>query len=97
MQLINNNLSKDEYVFDYFKDNPNEVLFLKSILLNIDEFKALNRNLLKNKDKLFAKKENMNKKIEKNNKYRAHNNKLIYNGNLLYNIQSINNNPFNNN
>ena len=68
MQLINNNISKDEYVFDYFKENPNEVLFHKSVLLNIDEFNALNRNLLKNKDILFAKKENMNKKIEKNNR-----------------------------
>ena len=68
MQLINNNISKDEYVFDYFKENPNEVLFHKSVLLNIDEFNALNKNLMKNKDKLFVKKENMNKKIEKNNR-----------------------------
>ena len=68
MQLINNKISKDEYVFDYFKENPNEVLFHKSVLLNIDEFNALNRNLLKNKDKLFVKKENMSKKIEKNNR-----------------------------
>ena len=67
-KLINNIISKDEYVFDYFKENPNEVLFHKSVLLNIDEFNALNKNLLKNKDKLFVKKENMNKKIEKNNR-----------------------------
>ena len=62
------NISKDDYAFDYYKDNTNEVLFHKSVLLNIDEFNALNRNLLKNKDKLFVKKENMSKKIEKNNR-----------------------------
>ena len=55
MQIINNNISKDYYAFDYYKDNTNEVLFHKSALLNIYDFNTFNKKLLKNKDKLFIK------------------------------------------
>ena len=52
-EFIDENVSIDDYTFDYFKENPNEVLFHKSMLLNIDEFNAIYKNLTNNKDKLF--------------------------------------------
>ena len=60
-KLINGNISIDDYKFNYFKENPNEVLFHKSMLLNIDEFNAIFQNLSKNKEKLL----NMNKEGKK--------------------------------
>ena len=63
-ELINENISINEYNYDYFKENPKEVVFLKSMLLNIDEFNALFKNIINNKEKLFpdCNKENKEKK-----------------------------------
>ena len=60
-ELINENISLDEYNYNYFKENPNEVVFHKSMLLNIDEFNAIFKNLLENKEKLL----NINKEQKK--------------------------------
>jgi len=59
-ELLNHNTSIEDFHFDYFKENPNEVLFHKSILLNIDEFNAIFKNLNNNRDKLLHYKENKN-------------------------------------
>ena len=53
-ELINEKISIDEYNYDYFKENPQEVVFQKSMLLNIDEFNAIFKNIINNKDKLFS-------------------------------------------
>ena len=53
-EFINNKISIDEYEFNYFKENPNEVVFHKSMLLNIKEFNAVFKNLYNNKEKLFS-------------------------------------------
>ena len=66
-ELLNLNISIEEFYFDYFKENPNEVLFHKSILLNIDEFNAIFINLNKNKDKLLHYEGNKNSKNNKEN------------------------------
>jgi len=52
--LINDKISIDDYNYNYFKENPNEVLFHKSMLLNIDEFYAINKNIKNNLDKLLS-------------------------------------------
>ena len=52
-ELLNEYISIEDYHFNYFKENPNEVLFHKSMLLNIDEFYAIFKNLVNNKEKLF--------------------------------------------
>ena len=54
-KLINKKISIDEYYFDYFEENPNKILFHRSILINIDEFNIIFQNLLKNKHKLLSK------------------------------------------
>ena len=45
--LINKNINEDEYIFDYFNENPNEISFYQSILLNIHDFNSLFLNLVK--------------------------------------------------
>ena len=71
-EFIDENVSIDDYTFDYFKENPNEVLLHKSMLLNIDEFNAIYKNLTNNKDKLFniakEEKKGIFKKLFKENK-----------------------------
>ena len=52
-EFINEDVSVEDYNFNYFKENPSEVVFHKSMLLNIDEFNAIYKTLLNNKDKLF--------------------------------------------
>ena len=75
-ELLNHSISIEEFHFDYFKENPHEVLFHKSILLNIDEFNSIFKSLNNNKDKLLHYEGNKNSinnkesisKIEKNYK-----------------------------
>ena len=66
-ELLNHSISIEEFHFDYFKENPNEVLFYKSILLNIDEFNAIFKNLKNNKDKLLQYEGNQNNINNKEN------------------------------
>ena len=51
--LINNNINEDEYQFDYFNENPDEISFYQSILLNIHDFNSLFFNLVKFETKLL--------------------------------------------
>ena len=51
--LINGNLS-DNYTFDYFNENPDELVFHKSICFSLDDLAALLSNMEKCKDKLFT-------------------------------------------
>ena len=51
--LIDKSINEEEYVFNYFNENPNEISFYQSTLLNIKTFNALFLNLLKYKDKLI--------------------------------------------
>ena len=62
-ELLKKNKSIEEYNFNYFIENPDKVLFHKSMLLNIDEFNALFKNLINNKDILLLNK-NENNDIE---------------------------------
>ena len=48
--FINKKIIIENYNFDYFKENQNEVLFHRSILLNIDEFNAIYKTLINNVD-----------------------------------------------
>ena len=66
-ELLNHNISIEDFHFDYFKENPNEVLFHKSIFLNIDEFNAIFKNLNNNKDKLLHYEGNKNSINNKEN------------------------------
>ena len=77
-EFISENVSIKDYTFNYFKENPNEVLFHKSMLLNIDEFHAIYKNLVNNKDQLFHTskegKKGIFKKLFKGNKDKEKNN-----------------------
>ena len=51
--LIDKTIKEEDYVFDFFNENPNEISFYQNILFNIQEFNALYMNLVKYKNKLF--------------------------------------------
>ena len=51
--LIKKTINEDEYYFDFFNENPNEIFFYKSILLNIKEFYSLFKNILAFKGELL--------------------------------------------
>jgi hypothetical protein len=55
--LINKTINEDEYYFDFFNENPNEISFYQSILLNLKEFNSLFLNLIKFKDDYLEPKE----------------------------------------
>ena len=72
-ELIKKNISINEYHFNYFNENPNKVLFYRSIFLNIDEFNAIFKNLMNIKHKLLSNNndnnnDKTNKELEKRNK-----------------------------
>ena len=54
---INDKLPED-YIYDYFKENPEEYIFHRSICFNIYDIKCILDNMEKNKDKIFQGKEN---------------------------------------
>ena len=58
--LIDKSINEDEYCFDFFNENPNDISFYQTILLNIYEFNALFVNLDRNKTDLLEKKETPN-------------------------------------
>ena len=60
-KLINGNLSND-FIFDYFKENPDEVVFHRSICFSVDDLLCLVSNMEKCKDKLFVDK-NINQTV----------------------------------
>ena len=55
--FINDKLS-DSYIYDYFNENPEQVIFHRSICFNIYDIKYLLENMNNNKDIIF--KDNMN-------------------------------------
>ena len=55
-KLINENLSND-FIFDYFNENPDEVVFHRSICFSVDDLSVLISNMDKCKDKLFVDKD----------------------------------------
>ena len=61
-KLVNGNLSND-FTFDYFNENSEEVVFHRSICFSVDDLMVLISNMEKCKDRLFADKNN-NKKIQ---------------------------------
>ena len=68
-ELIKKNKSIEEYNFNYFLENPDKVLFHKSMLLNIDEFNAILKNLNNKKEKLSINKNgNNDKELDRNYK-----------------------------
>jgi hypothetical protein len=60
-KLINGNLTND-FKFDYFNENPEEVIFHRSICFSVDDLFVLLSNMDKCKEKLFADK-NTDKKV----------------------------------
>ena len=50
--FINDKLC-DDFTYNYFKENPDQVIFHRSICFNIYEIKCLIDNMNKNKDKIF--------------------------------------------
>ena len=53
-RLINKSINENEYCFDFFNENQNEISFYQTILLNIKQFNALFNNLEKNKNLLSS-------------------------------------------
>ena len=51
--LINRTINEDEYYFDFFNENPNEISFYKSMLLNIKDFYFLFKNLFQFKEEII--------------------------------------------
>ena len=54
-KLINGEITKDNYEYNYFNENKNELLFHRSIFLSVNHIKALLNNIDKFKDKIFNK------------------------------------------
>ena len=63
--LINQTINEDEFHFDFFIENPNEICFYQSILLNLKEFNSLFLNLVKLKSVLLEPKIKNKKDAEK--------------------------------
>ena len=54
---INDKLPSD-YIYDYFKENPEEYIFHRSICFNIYDIKCIIDNMVNNQDKIFEGKKN---------------------------------------
>ena len=69
--FIKDKLNED-YVYDYFKENPDQVIFHRSICFNIYDIKCLLENMNKCKDILFKNNNNkgLSKTLEKLNQTR---------------------------
>ena len=52
-KFINNELPED-YQYDYFKENPEEVINYRSIFFNLNQAKVLATTMNKYKDKIFT-------------------------------------------
>ena len=61
-KIINNEL-EDNFKFNYFEENEDEVMFHISICYNLDDISCLVKNMNKNKNKLFI--DGKNKYLEK--------------------------------
>ena len=65
-KCINNDLPED-YQYDYFKENPDEVINYRSIFFNLNQIKVLASTMNKYKDKIFTnpKHNGLKKTVEK--------------------------------
>ena len=54
-----------DYEFDYFKENKDEIVFMKNICFSLKDFKCLYENMKNSKDIIFPKKAEKMSKIEK--------------------------------
>ena len=52
-KLLNGELSKDTYEYDYFKENKNEILFHRTMFLSANHIKKLLSNIIKIKDSVY--------------------------------------------
>ena len=95
---INDKLPED-YVYNYFKENPEEYIFHRSICFNIYDIKCIIDNIQKNKDIIFKGKENIRlyKTFEKlsNKNNMSLLNKLVDNQNKELEIEIDKNNEDN--
>ena len=74
--FLNKTINEDEYYFDYFNENPNDICFYKSMLLNMEEFNILFWNLLACKEEeLKPNSEKINTSIYKKFISKTENNK----------------------
>ena len=92
--FINDKLN-DDYVYDYFKENPEKIIFHRSICFNIYDIKSILENMKKKEDIIFENKKNsgLYKTFDKlyNKKNKALLNELVSNqDNLLKNTGSNN-------
>ena len=71
-KLINDELDED-YEYDFFKENPDEVVHHLSVCFNVDELHTLLEAMEKNKKKIF----NIPKGMEKDDKYKELNKLII--------------------
>ena len=51
--LIDKSINEDEYCFEFFNENPDQISFYQNILFNVKEFNVLYMNLIKFKKKLI--------------------------------------------
>ena len=62
--LIDKSIKEEEYCFEFFNENHNEISFYQNMLFNIQEFNALYNNLMKYQNKLFPDVKDNNKTPE---------------------------------
>ena len=87
-KFINDQLPED-YTYDYFKENPNEIIFYRQICFNADILYSLIINADKCKDKIICGKAILNKLIGKIKLLEdIKNNKIINEDDKVYNVQS---------
>ena len=51
--LIDKSINEEEYCFEFFNENPNQISFYQNILFNVQEFNTLYMNILKFKKQLL--------------------------------------------
>ena len=86
IELYINDKLEENYIYDYFNENKNEILTHKSIVFSLDEINCLIKNIEKNKDFIFLKEESDNKILDIFNKLNTDMNKK-----LLLQLDKMNN------
>ena len=92
IELFINNKLEENYIYDYFNENKNEILMHKSIVFSLDEINCLIKNIEKCKDIIFSKSENFSKILDIFNKLDTDMNKK-----LLLQLDIMNNSKKNKN
>ena len=63
-KLINSEISKNNYEYNYFKENKNEILFHRTIFLSVNHIKVLLNNITQIKDFMYKKDDKSNKEFQ---------------------------------